>query len=132
MVKVVALLKFMVSFAGFVFVIMTFFNLKMNNITEKIAAIAIIALICGIYIYYLILTGIWNLANKAYKINVLLIAGILIHFVFISALVYFSYTSFPFAVFLTSAFVSCFGIAIGVFDAKKLLGGWKNRKSALN
>jgi hypothetical protein len=121
----------MVSFAGSIFLIMIFFNLETKGIAEKIAAIAIVFLIGGVYIYYLILTGIWNLKNRAYKTNIFLFVGVVIHFIYIFALIYFSYTSAPRNVFFTSLFASAFGMAIGVFDTNQLINGWKNRKSVL-
>jgi hypothetical protein len=130
--KIIGILKLIASFGGIVILIMTFFNLETKDVAEKIISIAIIFLIGGIYIYYLVLTGIWNLNDRTYKSNILLYIGVAIHFIFILTLIYFSYTSAPRNVFLTSLFASIFAIAIGVFDVKHLILGWKNRKSALS
>jgi hypothetical protein len=131
MARIIGILKFIVSFGGIVFLIMTFFNLETKNVEEKIISMAIIFLIGGIYIYYLILTGIWNLNDRTYKTNILLFIGVAVHFIYIFTLISFSYNSAPRNVFLTSLFASIFAIAIGVFDVKQLILGWKNRKSFL-
>ena len=131
MTKIIGILKFIVSVGGTVVIIMTCFNLKTKDLVERIISLGIIFLVGGIYIYYLTLTGIWNVNNRTYKTNILLILGLLIHFIFVLTATYFSYTSMPFKGFLTSSIALIFAIAIGVFDVKQLIFGWKNKKSGI-
>jgi len=132
MTKIIGILKFIVSVGGTVVIIMTCFNLKTKDLVERIISLGIIFLVGGIYIYFLTLTGIWNINNRTYKTNILLILGIIIHFIFLITIIYFSYTSMPLKVFLTSLITSIFAISIGVFDARQFILGWKNRKSVVD
>ena len=128
MARVAGILKFMVSVAGTVILIMLIFNLNMDDRVQKALTIAIISLVYGIYMYYLILTAIWNMNDRVYKVNILLIAGVLLQFSLIIGVLYACYTRLPIRVFITNCFASTIGLIITFYDSTQLYKSWKNRK----
>jgi hypothetical protein len=104
------------------------------NETTEVSIIIISSLLLlaftGIYAYYLIRTGTWNVKDKEYSVNVILVIGLCIHFLStISLLIYSQYlipskeesknllfTTLPF-------FVA--GLIMGIFDAKQFYRRWR-------
>jgi len=91
-----------------------------------ISVVMILASIFGLYIYYLLQTGLRNFKNKSYLINIWLLIGLFFHFLLILAAFYYStihtklaITTIPFAII---------GLAIGSYDLKKFFQIWKNKK----
>ncbi|HUZ57739.1 MAG TPA: hypothetical protein VMU83_03050 [Hanamia sp.] len=123
MAKVFGILKFIVALLIFAGVCTSaFIQLsKEKDIIINILAIIIVAIFSACYLYYLIKTGIWNIKQLNYKISILLIVGILIHFLFLSLLTYMSfkgidkttgYTVLPFSLLL---------LVFGLYDVYKIL-----------
>jgi hypothetical protein len=91
-----------------------------------ILTVMILASIFGLYIYYLLQTGLWNFKNKSYLINIGLVIGLLFHFIFIFAAFYYSsiYTKLA----LTTVPFAIIGLAIGTYDLKQFFQKWKSKK----
>ena len=91
-----------------------------------ILAVMILASIFGLYIYYLLQTGLRNFKNKSYSINVWLVIGLFFHFILIFTAFYYSTTHTKLA--LTTVPFAIVGLAIGTYDLKQFFQKWKNKK----
>lgn len=72
-----------------------FLAIREANFNSKgaIFGMAVITLLASTYLYYAIRTAIWNLFFKPYRINILILLGLLIHlfFVYMSLLISFEF-----------------------------------------
>ena len=91
-----------------------------------IPTVIILASIFGIYIYYLLKTGLWNFKKKSYLINIGLVIGLLLHFILI--LVAFYYSTIYTKLALTTVPFAIIGLAIGTYDLKQFFQIWKSKK----
>ena len=89
--------------------------------------VLLILVIFGIYIYYLVRTGIWNLNNSFYKKSTFVIIGLAIHCVFIVLCLYYEMRHYKKDIFFTVMLVIPFMILCGLYDFKKLYRLWKSK-----
>lgn len=83
------------------------------------------------FAYYNILTGLWNFKNEAYKVNVVLVIGLLMHFI-ITALVLYYASQVNREVFLAMLPFVITGIIIGDYDLSMFLKGWKLKQQVVS
>ena len=137
MIKLLGFLKF---FASAILLIGTLVGLFFSiNDTTEVLIIVISSLfllsVVGIYIYYLIRTGIWNVKDKAYSINIFFVIGLVIHFLSTISLLIYSQYLFPSKeessnlLFTTLPFFIV-GIAMAIYDTKQFYKSWKAIRSA--
>lgn len=135
MINFLAKLKFVaaaVLVLGVLFGVYTSFN-KSDDISTTLIVDILFAIIASPYCYYLIKTGIWNLDNKVYTINILLLIGLVVHFIIAILLLIYSQHLFPSEevskqlLFTTIPFCLV-GFAIGIYDAKQFFVGWKAKR----
>src|SRR6476620_3263078 len=97
MTKIIALLKFIAS--GLIILsILVGLIFSFDQSAEILVSIIVMGfflVFIGMYSYYLIQTGIWNLKDRPYSINILLIIGLLIHLVSSCFLLFYSQHLFP-------------------------------------
>ena len=126
MEKVIGILKFVASGCLSIFCIMVYFNLKSVDV-QTIIGTSIVVCFLGIYIYYLITTGIKNVKEQAYRFNFISIIGLFLHFIFMVGLIAFSYKIGDLKLTLTSILPALFGIFVGVLDSRKYTALWKSK-----
>ncbi|HZX59272.1 MAG TPA: hypothetical protein VFE54_11120, partial [Mucilaginibacter sp.] len=79
MVKVLGVFKLFVCFALGLATLVAMIQHKYDS-SADIKAALVVALIAVIYFYYFAFTAIWNLNANLYKINILFVIGIILHF----------------------------------------------------
>ena len=129
MKQVLAILKFVISFIFVVSFITSIFILfgKKYDALIIIFTTVILASIFGIYVYYLIQTGIWNFKNRAYLLNVFLPIGLLVHFI-MNVVVLYCGSLYTIGFFVTTTLYVLMGFAIGVYDFLMFVKAWKYKK----
>jgi hypothetical protein len=130
--KLLGVLKFIATFIIAISFINSFAVVGKNFDTLTIILLIILATcIFGIFAYYNILTGLWNFKIEPYKLNVLLLIGLLMHFI-ITALVLYYVSQFTREVFLAMLPFVIMGIIIGVYDFSMFLEAWKLKQETVS
>ncbi|HEV3413406.1 MAG TPA: hypothetical protein VG101_13070 [Puia sp.] len=95
-----------------------------SNFRALLFPVSILSIVVGIYLNYSIQTAIWNLVNKAYRGNLPLIVGVIIHLIFMiySASDFVRFYAID-KVILVMPFIFI-GFLIGVYDIQKLFKSW--------
>jgi len=127
MKQLVGISKFFVCFTLSLGCVISFFNLAKNydNLITLLAS-TIVSMIAGVYIYYLIQTGLWSLKKKTYSANLILILGLLLHFIIIFSAIYYS-IQFTKELILTTIPFALLGLIIGLYDLKEFYYSWKTK-----
>ena len=85
------------------------------------------ALFIGCLCYYLILTGFWNVKNIYYKINFIVITGLVFHFITFLTLFFYNFeTIYDIFTWLTIIPFCFLGLTMGVYDVKLFYTSKKN------
>ncbi|MEO7491065.1 MAG: hypothetical protein ABIU77_28360 [Ferruginibacter sp.] len=130
--KLLGIMKFIAAFIIAISFINSFAVVAKNLDALTIILLVILATcIFGIFAYYNILTGLWNFKNEHYKLNVVLVIGLLMHFI-ITALVLYYVSQFNREVFLAMLPFIITGIIIGVYDFSLFLKAWKLKQLAIS
>ena len=96
---------------------------KYDTQTFIINTITIIAT-GGNYIYFLIKTGVWNIKNQLYFINIFLLIGLLYHFIITIWIGYYG-SLFTKELMLLALPFSVIGLIIGIYDSVCFYNSWK-------
>lgn len=135
MTKIIALIKFIASgliILGILVGLIFSFDKSSETLVTVIAAL-LSFVFGGLYSYYLIKTGIWNLKDRPYSISFLLIIGLLIHFMCSGLLLFYSQRLFPSTqiannlLFTTMPFF-IIAIAVGLYDIMQFYKTWKTHR----
>lgn len=134
MSKIIAFLKFIGSgliTLGTLIGLVSSFD-KTAKILVIIFVMFFLVVFIGTYLYYLIRTGIWNLRDRPYSINILLITGLLIHLLSSGFILYCSQHLFPSKqesknLLVTTLPFFIIAVAIGIYDIIKFYRTWKAR-----
>jgi cation transport ATPase len=102
------------------------------NDWKVLLQVLLIVLIFGIYIYYLVRTGIWNFKNGVYKKNIFVIIGHVIHCVLTFLCLYYEMRYYKKEFFFTVMLIFPFMILCGFYDFKKLYGLWKSKQAGVS
>jgi hypothetical protein len=103
---------------------------KKYDTLTSIMAIICTVVIGGIYIYYLIQTGLCNIRSQLYSTNFFALAGLLIHFVLTIWATYYG-SLFTKELMLATLPFSVIGFSIGLYDITQFYKGWKLKKPEL-
>jgi hypothetical protein len=126
--KAIGILKIGASVALSLACVMVYANIKPGAGAETYIGTSITVAIFCIYIYYLITTGINNIKSEPYRLKIIPIVGLVLHFVFIILLLTVSYQIGGAKVLLTSCVPAIAGVVILILDVRKYVGIWKARK----
>lgn len=115
-----ALLFIIACLGAFTFALLTY------EAIIGILTVITLASIFGLYIYYLLETGLRNFKNKGYLINIWLVIGLFLQFIFTLGALYYCtiYTTMA----LTTVPFAIVGLAIGIYDLKQFFQIWKSKK----
>jgi low temperature requirement protein LtrA len=100
-----------------------------EHLTRRdVIGFAIVLVVVAIYIYYISATAIWNLNANVYKTNILLLLGVLLHFVLIAVMVYETISEDGLKYKISSTLLIILAIIAGAYDISKFGEAWKARK----
>jgi hypothetical protein len=126
MIKLCGIIKFIFSFY-ILFVCFIYYLNFDNEFRHWAYPIIAITVIVAVYEYYLITTGLWNLDRMPYKINILLVAGLSIHFSFIIFETNYVWKSYVNNGLFHTPFL-LLGLIIGLYDFIQFYKSWKNKR----
>ena len=127
MIKVLGVFKLFICFTLGLAALVAMIQHKYDSYAD-VKAVLIVALIAVAYLYYFSVTAIWNLNENFYKINILLLPGVLIHFALIAIILYDTISHYELKYKILISSIAILGIIAGVYDITKFQGAWKNRK----
>ena len=130
--RILGVIKFFTS----LILVLSFINfciISVNNYSGTMAIIMIIAsfLVFGVYIYYLVSTGLWNFKNNLYSINILLVIGFLLHLCSCIFMIYYVVVFYKSFLLTIIPVIVLFALSISVYDFIKFSQAWKNRKAII-
>ena len=132
MIKVIGILKFLVSLFLILGVVIALFSShqKEKDLSIILAISLLFFAFASFYSFYLIKTGIWNLKEINYSKNIFAIIGLIIHFISIVSLLIFSLSissskQTSIQLFLTTLPFTIIGFVIGIYDGKQFYKNWK-------
>ena len=112
----------------------TCIKISFNNYSGAAIAFAILAyfLIFGVYVYYLVRTGLWNFKNITYSINTLLIIGFLLHLCFCIFMIYYVVVYHSAFLLTVIPVIVLFAFSISIYDSIKFWKGRNQKNQILN
>ena len=125
--KAMGVLKLAISVFLAIACVVVLFNIRPDANAATYLGVLIMVIMFGFYIYYLITTGINSIKSEPYRLRVIPIVGLLVHFLFMVSIIITSFQPGGMQNVLTSIAPVIAGGVILVLDVKKYLAIWKGR-----